>query len=262
LDAFAHRYIFLILTVQISSARSVSYKRFLFSCTDNFLVGESKLNADINYFIQCSANIGGALNEFHTLLIPLSLEENAIWQGVSHRTRTEIKSFISNQHYEHSILLNLPDDELNRFINLFNAFASSKKIRKAETERLKAYNTAGIFAVSFIRQMDDFICINFYRVTRERASNIHSFRVTTSTHKHSHSHVGRAHRALHWLDIQAFKSAGCEVYDFCGWYPGQEDKQLLGINKFKEQFTSYKVIEYSGVVYNHKLLKFILKLLR
>jgi hypothetical protein len=57
-----------------------------------------------------------------------------------------------------------------------------------------------------------------------------------------------------------FKKAGVKVYDFCGWYSGKNDKTLLNINKFKEQFTNYKVKEYSGVIYGNKLLKIIKQL--
>jgi len=65
---------------------------------------------------------------------------------------------------------------------------------------------------------------------------------------------------LHWLDIIEFKNNGADIYDLCGWYSGTEDKALLNINKFKEQFSQNKVKEYSGVIYNNKLLAFLKKL--
>ncbi len=46
--------------------------------------------------------------------------------------------------------------------------------------------------------------------------------------------IGRGNRMLHWKDILAFKAEGKNVYDFGGWYAGQEDEALLRINQFKE----------------------------
>jgi hypothetical protein len=52
-----------------------------------------------------------------------------------------------------------------------------------------------------------------------------------------------------------FKKAGVNYYDFCGWYAGKDDKDLLNINTFKEQFTRNIIKEYSGVIYRNPLLK-------
>lgn len=69
------------------------------------------------------------------------------------------------------------------------------------------------------------------------------------------SDFGRAHSALHWEDIRTFKTMGIEQYDFCGWYSGKEDKELLNNNKLKEQFTTNVVKEYSGVIYKSIFIK-------
>lgn len=150
-----------------------------------------------------------------------------------------------------------------RWISLFVCLMNLllKKIRKAEKFRLNAYNTAGILAISYIQQNDHLLCVNFYRLTQQRATNLYSF----STHNIknvSASHLGRAHRALHWLDILAFKEEGANYYDFCGLYTGTTDQALLNVNAFKEQFTKNRVMEYSGVIYKNLLLRLILKLLR
>jgi len=239
----------------------IRYRRLLFSVNDYFLTRDTATNADINYFIQVPENVNGCLNEFYTLLIDLNQTKETIWEGVYHRTRSEISSFLTNQNFEYKVLTDISDEELERFIELFNAFAKHKNIRLAETERLKAFNKAKIFALSYIKQNNELICINFYRLTKQRATNISSFHFKHTLEKSfSASHFGRAHRALHWLDILEFKKLGVDTYDFCGWYNGSEDKELLNINKFKEQFTQHKVKEYSGVIYKNKLLAFLKKI--
>lgn len=247
----------------IRKLNTVIYKRFFFSCQDFFLTDSYSLEKDINYFIQSPINVNNALNEFNTLLISLNDTEEVIWKNIYHRTRSEINSFVNNQTFEHNLLFNISSNELAVFIDLFNEFAKFKKIRFAETFRLKAYNKVGALAISFIKQNGNYLCINFYRVNSQRATNLYSFHFK---HKQpsafNASHFGRAHRALHWLDILEFKKMKIENYDFCGWYDGKEDKELLNINKFKEQFTQYKVKEYSGVIYKNKLLLFLIKLIR
>ncbi len=247
--------------MQLSNLTKVLYKRLWFTVNDSFLTSNCKLDSDINYFIQCPENINGKLNEFYTLLIDLKLPTEKIWSSIYYRTQSEISSFIENQTFEYNVIQTIPNTELNHFVTLFNRFANEKGIRKAEFFRLKAYNAAGILAISYIKQNNSFVCVNIYRVTQQRATNLYSFHVKQNTgDKMTASHLGRAHRALHWLDIKTFMKDGVDFYDFCGWYSGITDKSLLNINKFKEQFTSYKIKEYSGVIYKNKLLKLLKKL--
>ncbi len=242
----------------LKNVTHIRYKRLLFSVNEYFLSSETTLDADINYFIQCRENISGKLDEFYTLLIDLSQSIDTIRGEIYHRTLSEINSFLANQDFEHKIIFDLPDEDLGHFIDLYNQFASEKKIRKAETFRLKAYKRNGLLAVSYIKQKEKFLCINFYRITKQRAANIYSFTAKDSTV--NSSQLGRAHRAIHWLDILKFKKHGVNYYDFCGWYAGHTDKALLNVNTFKEQFTKNKIKEYTGVIYKHKALALFQKL--
>lgn len=247
--------------MQLKLITHIKYKRLFFTVNDNFLTTDLKLDADINYCIQVSENINNALNEFYTLLIDLKQPVEAIWENIYHRTRSEITSFLNNQQFEYKLLADPSAKEVNQFISLFNSFAKNKNIRKAENFRLKAFQKNKILAISYIKQNNKFICINFYRLTQQRATNLSSFHLKHLLEKeHSASHFGRAHRALHWLDIKELKLLGANNYDFCGWYDGTEDKELLNINKFKEQFTQNKLKEYSGVIYKNKFLAFLKKL--
>lgn len=245
--------------MELKNPKHIYYRRWFFSVSDSILSAEPGEKADIHYYLQSPQNVGNALQDFYTLLIDLQQPEEEIRSGIYHRTLAEINSFISNQHFQHKILFPVPGKELKDFIKRFDSFAEEKKIRKAEVQRLKAYNTAGILAISFIRQNEKVLCINFYRLTQERATNLHSFTVKGNF---GSSHLGRAHRTLHWLDILAFKKEKVSAYDFGGWYAGTNDKDLLNINAFKEQFTKHKVKEYTGVIYQNKLLRFLASLLR
>ena len=195
-------------------------------------------------------------------MIDLSQPLEQIRADIYHRTLSEINSFISNQDFEHKVIYQPSETDLKQFTRLFNDFAAGKKIRKAEAYRLKAYRQHGILAISYIKQNGNILFINFYRLTKQRAANIHSFAVKDPAQSLNNSQLGRAHRALHWLDLLEFKKAGALYYDFCGWYEGSEDAALLNVNKFKEQFTKNKLKEYSGVIYKSTLLRLLLKLIR
>ncbi len=245
----------------IKDLHQVEYRRFLFRVRDYFLCPGGDPDRAINYYIQCGTNAGKQLNEFHTLLVDLNQTTEEIFSGIQSAARTEIRSFLRNQSFDHEILQHLSSRDLKHYIDLFNDFAKFRGIRRAERSRLHAYNSAGILALSFIRQHNNYLCVNFYRLTKERATNLHSFPLKhTLGERYSQSHLGRAHRSLHWLDMMRFKEAGVRWYDLCGWYAGNSDKALLGINRFKEQFSSYRVREYSGVIYTNKLLLFLKQL--
>ena len=165
---------------------------------------------------------------------------------------------MNNQEFEHCVVFDISRDELEEYIDLFNEFAKQKNILKIEAHRIKAYHQNKILAISYIKQKGEFLSVNFYRVTQQRAANLYTFHLK---HKDkigfSASHFGRAHRTLHWLDVKYFKGIGVKVYDFCGWYNGTEDQALLSINKFKEQFTTNKIKEYSGVIYKSRIIRFL-----
>lgn len=247
--------------MELKNINRLKYRRGIFRVNEYFLISSEDVSEDINYFIQVSDNTQNGLSEFYTLLINLEQTENDIWQAIYHRTRDEINSFLKNQIFEHGFLFPLSADAMSQYIKLYNDFAEHKAIRKAESFRLNAYCEQGLMAVSYIRQGDNYLCVNFYRITQQRASNLYSFHLK---HKDkgeaSASHYGRAHRALHWLDIKECKKLGAELYDFCGWYNGNSDTHLLGINKFKEQFGGYKVKEYSGVIYKNVFLRILKRL--
>ena len=240
--------------MELRDIQHIRYKRLFFNVADHFLCSLPELSDDINYCIQVKENSEGKLQEFYTLLIDLKQDLDRIKEGIYHRTLTEINSFLNNQEYEYKLHYPVGDSDLLFYVKLFNSFAESKRIRKAELFRLKAYNKEKILAISVLRQTGKPLCINFYRLTQQRATNLHTFSMQQDL---SASQSGRAHRSLHWLDIVEFRNMGVAFYDFGGWYEGQSDKVLLNINRFKEEFTKLKVKEYTGVIYINPALVFL-----
>jgi hypothetical protein len=48
--------------------------------------------------------------------------------------------------------------------------------------------------------------------------------------------IGRANRWLHWRDMLRYKAQGITAYDWGGWYAGDENEELLRINRFKDEW--------------------------
>lgn len=249
--------------MQPAKINTVCYKRMLLAVSDTFLTKNAAEKKDINYYLQVPINHELSLQEFHTLLVDLSSTKDEIWSRIYHRTQTEINSFINNNKFDHEVLHPVPQKNFAECLDLLEKFTSIRKIRKPEKERLAAYNNEGILFISSIRSGASIYCVNFYRVTEQRAVNLHSF--TTQeliANEHSSSFFGKAHRTLHWLDMIYFKEKGIEKYDFGGWYNGEKDESLLHINQFKEQFGGERVVEYSGAIYHNPVLKLIKKILK
>lgn len=247
----------------VRNTNNVTYKRNFLTVCDTFLTEEIAEKKDINYYIQVPANHKNSLNEFHTLLIDLSQSSEEIWNKIYHRTQTEISSFQNNNTFDHQVFHSLSFNKLEYYLKLLEKFTTIRKIRGPETERLHAYNKEGLLFISELNSGTESYCINFYRVTSQRAVNLHSF--TTQElmpHTQSNSFFGRAHRTLHWKDLIYFKENGVPVYDLGGWYHGKDDEALLHINQFKEQFGGEKVKEYSGVIYNNPFVKLIKNILK
>jgi len=242
---------------------TVFYKRMLLNVSDTFLTENVAEKKDINYYIQVPVNHCLSLQEFHTLLIDLSATKEEIWSRIYHRTQTEISSFQNNNKFEHKVLYSVSQKNFAEYLQLLEKFTAIRKIRRPEKERLIAYNREGILFISLINSGNEIYCINFYRVTEQRAVNLHSF--TTQeliSSDHSSSFFGKAHRTLHWMDMMYFKENGIAKYDFGGWYNGDKDESLLHINQFKEQFGGERIKEFSGAIYHHPLLKLIKKIVK
>jgi hypothetical protein len=59
------------------------------------------------------------------------------------------------------------------------------------------------------------------------------------------AHIGRANRLHHWYDMLRFQSQGFTIYDFGGWYPGNQNLALLHVNRFKKSFGGELVRQYN-----------------
>ena len=70
--------------------------------------------------------------------------------------------------------------------------------------------------------------------------------------------IGRANRMLHIEDMKHFQAKGFAIYDLGGYAYETQDRELQGINRFKDSFWGKLVKLYT---YNNRLRMLIKKVL-
>jgi hypothetical protein len=132
------------------------------------------------------------------------------------------------------------------FCAYHRVFATRQGLPQLDTPWLAAMARSGELELSRVRQgADDTLGWHTYyrshgRVVLLQASSL--FRDAADPARRTLA--GRASRWHHWQAIRRFQARGESVYDLGGWYAGQEDRQRLRINRFKEQFGGEVVKNY------------------
>ncbi|MEW6301905.1 MAG: hypothetical protein AB1705_00430 [Verrucomicrobiota bacterium] len=137
---------------------------------------------------------------------------------------------------------------LDRFEEMYNAFAPTKGLSPLDRARLNGMAAAGVLDLSVARdsQGKALVFHGNYR-DHQRASQLHSPSLYPGlSDSATRNMIGRANRYLFWNDILRYKEAGLTRFDFGGWYAGTTDAALLRINEFKRGFGGEVRREFEG----------------
>jgi len=184
--------------------------------------------------------------EFYTILLDLRVEPEILFSKMKRGTRYEINRAGAKDNLSYEYLNAGRPEVLGEFCNYYDEFAVQKGQSASNRQWLSLMAETGNLIVSRIKgTTGESLVWHIYYRSGGRATLLHS----ASLFRHSNSSacknmVGRANRFQHWQDILRFKAAGDTLYDFGGWYQGNEDQQRLGINKFKEEFGGKIVKNY------------------
>jgi hypothetical protein len=174
---------------------------------------------------------------FSTLTINLHAPEEQLLEGLNRDTKYKVRRAATKDLVE-CIHEPVATEAICRAFHAFyDEFAVAKGLHRLSMEELLARAQGGTVRFSRAARDGETIVWHVHAVTEHGATLLHSasqFRQLDDND--ARAIVGRANRLLHWRDILAFKSEGKRVYDFGGWYAGQEDADLLRINQFKEGF--------------------------
>ena len=209
-------------------------------------------DADVVYYTQMDKPMGDEWYDQYTILIDLEQSKEVLFEQIQKRSREEIRSMLSKTDFFFSAIAEgITRTLLNEFIECYNRFANAKKIPAAEVHRLSDYLENGLLTITRVFDKNNVVVAwHAYRVNADRVFLIYSI---TTAYLHTDSkmknEIGAANKFCHWKDLEYFKNLGVKLYDFGGWYNGNTDKELLGINNFKEKFGGIITPNYNGIQY-------------
>jgi hypothetical protein len=204
-------------------------------------------SVDLMRLFQCPAPVEGMFcREFYTILLDLKQEPEALFANIKKGTRYEIHRAgeKDNLIYEYS---NARQQHVfDAFCNCYDEFATQKGQPKVNREWLALMAKTGNVIISrMLERTDETLAWHLYYRSLGRPTLLYSASLFRQNQSSSYRNkVGRANRFHHWQDILRFKAEGESLYDFGGWYQGAEDRERLGINKFKEEFGGEIVKNY------------------
>jgi hypothetical protein len=191
--------------------------------------------------------------ESWTLLTNLSGTDEDIMALLHRDTRKQVRRAeregISLERYDCQQM-----DILNEFDIFYNKFSDSKsEVRdilkiSVQLHMLKRIANAGMLEVSrAIGRDGEPIVYHVFIIADGRVRVHHSashFREDQSSERRHY--LGWANRYLHLQNMLHYKQQGYSEYDLGGWYAGKDNKSLLRVNQFKEEFGGRVVCEYDA----------------
>jgi lipid II:glycine glycyltransferase (peptidoglycan interpeptide bridge formation enzyme) len=198
-------------------------------------------------------NPGAASYErLFTLLIDLTKNEEEIFSRIRKNSKYEITRAQNKDSIICAALIEAGTNDfkkITRYISFFNQFALSKGRSRINYPDLEQFFTVKNLCIRYASKNDEILTTHAY-VISDNTARLHQsaslFR--NSDNPEYRNMIGRANRYLHWDDILYFKRLGLRWYDLGGWYGGNENKEQLAINIFKESFGGQLKEEYSYIV--------------
>lgn len=198
---------------------------------------------DILCLLQTPQSVPGTRGEpAHTLLNDLSQEPEVLLKAMDKTTRYEITRAQEKDHLTYRSWRQPDSAVIREFRDFFSRFAGSKGIPEVSESYLQALAGAGQLDLSSVlSEQAAPLTWHAHLIEKGRSRLLHSASVRMEKKAESDDNtlrnlVGRANRYHHWEDMLRFRAEGCRLYDFGGWYDGQEDPERLRINQFKERF--------------------------
>lgn len=186
-----------------------------------------------------------------TLVIDLAVDKEALLQ----RIRKDVRYEIRRAETKDQLVCTLHDsaaispDMLASLSKEYARLVRRKRITPLNLQRLERLRGQGALFIGASRApTGPVLAWHVYLVAKGRVRLLHSLSAFDDEDDAGfRALVGRANRLLHWRDILEFKERGAKLYDFGGWYRGQEDKTKLRINRFKEDFGGEQRLDYNGI---------------
>lgn len=201
---------------------------------------------DILQLVQCAVPPGPQAIRFHSSIVNLRRDEEALQAGLSKNCRYEVRRAQEKDGLECEVLERPDEAALAVFRAAFVEFARSTGIASANDQKLAALNAAAALTLSSVRRDGAVLAQHVYLHDARRTRLLYSHSAARGSDDSARrALIGRANRLLHWRDMVAFKARGFEVYDLGGI---AHTAELAGIDRFKMEFGGEPVLEWNGFV--------------
>ena len=208
------------------------------------------VRADVARYVWRSVPVSsGRSNESFSLILDLTNSPQALLSKMHPNARYAIRRG-EKDRFQYHYWSAKDSNQLAEFYRFYDEFAAAKGLPAADRQRLNAFAEAGLLDLS--RAADPhgmpLVWHAHYR-GHNRVRLVHSASLRRPAMKPwLRALIGRANCFQTWQDLLRFQQEGISVYDLGGWYAGTENREKLGINRFKANFGGQIVKEFSAEI--------------
>lgn len=172
----------------------------------------------------------------HTIINDLSLPADELFAQLQSQTRRGIRCAGRDQLFTLET-----DTTLEEFLPFTRNFARQRKLSLFELDALDQLPPEN-YRIYTMRYHGQIVISHLYFISTSKDVNRTTLFVSAvdlafkEEYPQLQRKLGDANRLLHWQSICDFKNMGIRVYDWGGYSMDEGNKQLQGINHFKESF--------------------------
>lgn len=194
----------------------------------------------------------------HTKFISLAGSEDDIFEQIGKNTKPKIKQALAEGGLRFSLI-----EAADEVRELYNEFARSKGRPPLDERTFRSYWRN--MTATKISLDGDPLVMHAFLVDEglKRANHLYSaslFRSTDDSDRRAR--IGRANRALHYLNMLHFRDRAITTYDLGGYAFGTQDPELQQVNEFKDSFGGQLIEESNYISLPLHLARKVNRLLR
>lgn len=182
---------------------------------------------------------------FLTLHIDLTQSEDVIFSEIKQSFRYEIKRAVNADDIHFTINDRPSSEDILKFVNCYDSFAVAQSIGPANRKKLELLSNCGGLSISKCEdESGRILAIHALVKDHIRCRLLYSGSFRNGADPERRALVGRANKAMHWLEIKRAKDLGFNIYDFGGL---SVDRSTDTIDSFKKNFGGGLVNEYNVI---------------
>jgi hypothetical protein len=200
----------------------------------------------VRYSFRATPVPGCRCAESYTLWLKLEENPKYLLAKMSRATRSQIR-LAQTEGLCYEFASTPTSFWTEQFFDFYDSFAKSKNLKSSvDRRRLLGLLSQNALDLSRVCSPDGRVLVWHAHLRGGRyACCLYSASLFRREVKTVAAYIGRANRLHHWSDVLRFRDQAFAIYDFGGWYPGEQNQALLRINRFKKSFGGELVLRYN-----------------